>query len=108
PYTPRPGTPAAILVDLDGTVALLRRNPYDESRVSTDRPNAPVVETVRALVARGHRPVFMSGRTEGCREETTQWLVTHVARGLCDIELHMRAAGDRRPDRVVKLELFNK
>jgi hypothetical protein len=108
PYAPRQGTPAAILVDLDGTVALLRRNPYDESRVSTDRPNAAVVETVRALVACGHRPVFMSGRTAGCREATTQWLVAHVTQGLFEFELHMRALGDNRPDRVVKLELFNK
>ncbi|HET9258015.1 MAG TPA: AAA family ATPase [Pseudonocardiaceae bacterium] len=107
PYVPRPGAPLAILVDVDGTVALLRRNPYDESRVSTDLPSAPVIETVAALVTRGHRAVFMSGRTEGCREDTTDWLAAHVSRGEFDIELHMRAVGDHRPDRVVKLELFN-
>lgn len=108
PYEPPPGAPRAVLIDLDGTVALLNgRNPYDETRVSTDLPNTPVVETARALVAAGYWPVFMSGRTEGCRARTKDWLIKHLSQGYFDIELHMRAVGDTRPDHVVKLELFN-
>jgi predicted kinase len=112
PYVPISGAPRAVLVDLDGTVALLDRGPYDESCVSTDRPNAPVITAVRALVRCGHTPVFMSGRTEGCRRETESWLSHHVLGpdsnlGVQEIRLHMRSVGDVRPDHVVKLELFN-
>lgn len=109
PYVPVPGMPPAVLVDLDGTVALLDRSPYDETCVITDRPNTPVVGTVRALVAAGHTPVFMSGRTEGCRADTATWLIEHIGPEWVRSapELHMRAVGDTRPDAAVKRELFD-
>ncbi len=121
PYVPRPDTPKVFLCDLDGTVALLNgRDPYDESCVSGDVPNHPVVETVRALVASGLRPVFMSGRTEACREATAEWLITHVVRPVFMVkphehttasqwvDLYMRQVGDTRADQIVKLELFDR
>lgn len=106
-YVPRRGATRAILVDVDGTVALLDRNPYDESCVSSDRPSEPVITVVRAMRRAGYIPVFMSGRTEGCRAETEAWLKQHVFGHEGDVELHMRKVGDTRPDHVVKLELFN-
>lgn len=107
PYVPRRGAPRAVLVDVDGTIALLDRNPYDETLVSTDRPNEAVISVVRALHRAGHVPVFMSGRSEGCRADTEEWIVHHVFGHEWVIELYMRPAGDTRPDRAVKLELFN-
>lgn len=109
PYSPIPGMPKAVLCDLDGTLALLDRSPYDETKVITDRPNKAVIETLRALIDAGHIPVFMSGRTEACRADTATWLIEHVCPEMvrCPPELHMRAAGDTRPDHVVKLELFD-
>lgn len=106
PYEPPHGKPSIVLVDIDGTVALAgSRSPFDETRVHEDRPNVPVVATVRALHAAGHGVVFMSGRTDGCREATERWLAEHV--GLPYDALHMRSAGDMRKDAIVKAELFD-
>jgi predicted kinase len=105
--------PHAFLVDLDGTLALMNgRGPYDESCVIDDLPNTPVIETVRALIELGWDPIFMSGRTDGCRDDTEVWLLKHVfGSEMMTPRLYapllMRAAGDTRPDSVVKLELFN-
>lgn len=107
PYEAKPGTPAAILVDIDGTVALKgARSPFDETRVHEDRPNVPVIEAVRQEHAAGKLVIFMSGRTDACREATEEWLREHV--GVPWEALHMRAAGDVRKDSVVKLELFDR
>lgn len=109
PYAARPGTPPAVLVDLDGTLALLDRNPYDETYVFADRPNTAVIETTRALAASGVCLVFMSGRTEGCRVDTERWLQQHVLiEGTRRAGPFMRTVGDTRPDHVVKLELFDR
>jgi predicted kinase len=105
-YVPVPGTPPGVLVDIDGTTALKgTRNAYDESRVHEDRPNEPVIEAIRDEHAAGRRVIFMSGRTAGCRLATAAWLGEHV--GVPYEALHMRAVGDRRPDAIVKRELFD-
>lgn len=106
-YEPKPGTPRAVLVDIDGTVALKgARSPFDETRVHEDRPNRPVIEAIEAEHAAGRRVVFMSGRTDACREATEEWLRVHV--GVPYEALHMRPAGDARKDSVVKRELFDR
>lgn len=95
----------AVMVDIDGTVALMTgRSPFDETRVHEDRPNAPVIELVR-LMAATRRIIFCSGRTDACRDETSKWLLEHV--GVPYELLLMRAAGDMRKDAVVKMELFD-
>jgi predicted kinase len=107
PYTPPDGAPEAFLVDIDGTVAVMNgRRPYDETRVSEDLPNPPVIAVVRALRAAGYRLVFCSGRRESCRADTTAWLAEHVAVPY-DVLL-MRADGDDRRDTIVKAELFDR
>lgn len=106
PYKPKPGTPSAVLVDVDGTAALMDgRSPYDETRVGEDRPNRSVIAVAQALRAAGHLIVFMSGRTQSCQSATQTWLDRHV--GIRDYELFMRASGDQRKDAIVKAELFD-
>lgn len=106
PYTAKPGTPKTVLVDIDGTTALMcDRSPYDETRVGEDLPNLPVIKVVRALQGAGNRIVFMSGRSDACRPATQEWLAANV--GIRYEALHMRAAGDHRKDSVVKAELFD-
>lgn len=108
PYVPPMGAPAAVMVDLDGTVAHLNgRSPYDETCVSADLPNENVILAVQAASMKGLRIIFMSGRTDGCRADTEAWLIRHVLPRDRWEGLFMRAAGDQRPDNVVKLELFN-
>lgn len=106
-YEPKAGKPRAVLVDIDGTVALMQgRSPYDETRVHEDQPNHPIRQVVWALNAAGYRIVFLSGRTEACREATEEWLATHLA-----LPYHgpfMRPVGDTRKDSIVKAELFDR
>lgn len=105
-YVPPPDAPAVVLVDLDGTAAIMcDRSPYDETRVSEDTPNEPVLAAVRGMRAMGYHVVFCSGRTDGCRAATEAWLNAHT--GIPYAALLMRAAGDQRADAVVKRELFD-
>jgi len=109
PYEPDMSLPPAIIVDIDGTVALKGdRSPYDETRVSEDQPNMPVIEMVWAASEHYEAKIlFFSGRSDGCYGDTEEWVRKHVE---CDpdlFELHMRKAGDSRQDRIVKYEMFN-
>jgi len=107
PYTPPDGVPEAFLVDVDGTLAVRDgRGPYDESRVSEDLPNPPVIAMVRALHTAGYRLVLCSGRRESCRADTTAWLAEHVA--VPYDALLLRPDGDGRKDTIVKTELFDR
>ncbi len=106
-YSPPVGVPDAVLVDIDGTVALMNgRSPYDMTRVAEARPNPAVIIAVRAMHAAGHRIVYCSGRTDDCRDTTLAWLDRHV--GVPFDALHMRATGDQRRDSVVKTEIFDR
>ncbi len=106
PYEAREGSTLAVIVDIDGTVALHgARGPFDEHRVHEDRPNLPVISAVRAMADAGHAVVFCSGRTDGCREATEEWLREHVR---VDYDaLFMRVAGDFRKDSIIKQEIFD-
>ena len=99
--------PSAVLVDIDGTLALIKdRNPYSHQGVLKDHPNAPVIAVVRALSAAGHAIVLVSGRSELAREDTEVWLRRHLGG-----EFHgpfMRAHGDDRKDAVIKRELYER
>ena len=106
-YRPDPELPAAVLVDIDGTVALMAgRSPYDWGRVGEDEPNPAVITAVRAMHAAGHAIVFCSGRDEVCRAETEAWLDLFV--GVPYEGLFMRPEGDSRKDSIVKREIFDR
>jgi predicted kinase len=104
-YEPDPDLPPAILVDIDGTVALMgSRSPYDWHRVGEDVPNQAVIDAVRAMHSAGNAIVFCTGRDEDARRETEAWLELFV--GVPYEGLLMRPRGDSRRDSVVKQELF--
>ena len=106
-YTPPTGAPRIVLVDIDGTVALMAgRSPYDMSRVAEDTPNHAVISAVRAMHSAGYGVVFCSGRDDSCRTETEEWLRRHV--DVPYLALYMRGFGDRRRDSVVKQEIFER
>jgi predicted kinase len=105
-YEPDRELPPAVLVDIDGTVALMNgRSPYDMTRVGEDVPNHAVVAAVRAMHAAGNAIVFCSGRDDSCRDETEAWLDLYV--GVPYEGLFMRAFGDSRKDAIVKREIFD-
>lgn len=101
-------TPRAVLVDIDGTLALNTggRPPFDWSRVGEDDPNPPVVELVNLIYNAGtHTVILMSGRDEVCRMQTEMWL---SAQRVPYHHLHMRPEKDNRKDSIVKEELYRK
>lgn len=103
-----PGRPYAVLVDIDGTVALKgARSPYDYTRVHEDDPNKRVIDVVYALYLAGYEIIFMSGRSEDCRAMTEEWLAECLP-FVAGAQLYMRASGDMRKDSIVKRELFDK
>jgi predicted kinase len=116
PYAPPQDVPnlrKAIMVDIDGTLALSEtRNVYDGSRLYEDTPFAHVVTLVKLLMGSGHELILMSGREDKWRDETLRWLKDKV--GVEPYALtnpdgyafYMRKTGDGRPDTVVKKELY--
>ena len=104
-YVPRPGTPPAIIVDIDGTLALNTggRSPYDYSRVHEDTLNEPVATVVQVL-RHTHTVIIMSGRDGECYEQTEAWLASHYIKYDA---LLMRETSDKRKDSIVKRELFD-
>jgi predicted kinase len=104
-YAAKPDTPPAVIVDIDGTLALHNgRSPYDLTLCGNDLPNTAVIEAVQAAAGDGLEIVYCSGREDSARDTTADWIAKHVG---VPGPLFMRAACDRRKDSVVKAELFN-
>jgi predicted kinase len=96
----------AILVDVDGTIALnvTGRSYYDMTKTLEDKPNLPICNLVRML-SKNHSVVFVSGREDSAKEDTKLWFTEY------DIpfdEIFMRKTGDSRKDFVVKEEIYAK
>lgn len=123
--------PRAIIVDVDGTFAIISgRNPYDVAQSESDLPNRPVIECIRAMRKQDRKLVFVTGREDKFRPQTRLFIERHMGnlvaghglhlggkREVCvtdqldtalpDYELFMRATGDKRRDSIVKFELYN-
>lgn len=93
------------LVDLDGTLCHNNghRSFYDESKVFDDTP-LPTVLVIQSLIASGDNIIFLSGRTDECKDETIKWLTYYVDSN--PPTLFMRNKGDNRPDDIIKKELY--
>lgn len=96
--------PLAILVDIDGTLALNKgtRSPYDEARVGEDDVCEQVKKVVNIL-SENFNVIIVSGRSELCRNETIAWLDKHK---IMYKNLLMRKNGDTRKDSIVKKEIY--
>ena len=95
----------AVIVDLDGTMAqMTARGPFDEHLVDTDRVRLFVRTTVWALYEAGFKVIFMSGRSERCRDLSEQWIEQQC--GFREYLLFMRGVDDRRRDSDVKRDLY--
>jgi len=109
------GVPCCI-VDIDGTVAdLTHRLHYIQygnrdyegfhEEVHLDAPINEIIMLVECLRDRFGKEsiVFVSGRSELCREKTENWLEQYVG----EYErLYMRKAGDYRKDTIIKEEIL--
>jgi predicted kinase len=115
-YVPDKSLSKAVIFDIDGTLASHDgvRSPYDYTKVSLDNPREAVIETVKNyLQLQKYVVIFLSGREDSCRKDTITWLEKHIELSGFEFyldsywELHMRQAGDKRQDRIVKGELFD-
>jgi hypothetical protein len=108
-----PGVPDAVLVDLDGTLAIIGdRDPYDASRAEVDQLNEQVAWLAHSWLFDGtterradRAVVLVSGRQEKDRAPTERWL---HRQGVLYDALRMRTTGDTRNDAVVKRELYER
>lgn len=102
-------------VDIDGVLADVRHrlhhvtgNPKDWGAFFAAAPKDPVLEQGRETVVRLGEVfdiVYLSGRPEHCREDTLAWLRKHA---LPEGPVHLRPSGDRRPARLLKVEVLNR
>lgn len=96
--------PKAIICDLDGTLAILKRNPFDASTCEQDELNRPVYDVVKSYHERGHRIILVSGRMDTYKPQTLKWLEKHQ---IPYDELIMRREKDMRKDSMIKREIFD-
>lgn len=97
-----------VIVDLDGTVCQKGdRGWYEYSKVLSDAPIERIVRIVRMLHGQGINLVFCTGREDSCERQSIDWIKRHIFMSdAAPVELYMRATGDRRPDFVVKKEIY--
>lgn len=102
-------------VDIDGVLADVRHRlhhvaspPKDWEAFFAAAPQDPLLEQGRETVTRLGEVfdiVYVSGRPERCRDDTESWLRRHA---LPEGPLHLRPRDDRRPSRLVKVELLGR
>lgn len=98
--------PNAILVDLDGTLALGKgRGWFDYDKVCNDQVEFRVAHLIHALQQQKHNIIFITGRDEECRGVTSDWLDANLN---IPYRLYMREHDDERPDNTIKLEIFKR
>ena len=99
-----PELPEAIIVDMDGTLAIMGdRSPYDMSRCDLDLPNKPVLDTVLKWQT-STTIIVVSGRTDDGQAKTESWLQQY---GVKYQHIYMRKVGDQRKDSIVKEEIYH-
>ena len=99
------GAAPAIIVDIDGTLALNLSNRiyYDLTRIGEDTLNPTVANLIAVYKEKGHAILIVSGRSDLYKNETETWLKDN---GVPYDRLYMRREGDARGDTVIKRELF--
>ncbi len=102
-------------VDIDGVLADVRHRLHHVTGSTKDwaaffaaAPRDPLLEQGRDAVTRlgdAYDIVYLSGRPERCRRDTVDWLRHHA---LPTGEVLLRPTGDRRPARLLKVEVLDR
>lgn len=96
--------PLAIIVDVDGTLALMSdRSPYDWHRVKEDTVNEYVKRMV-VLLSKDMKVIIFSGRDGVCYQDTYDWLIEN---NIPFDFLFMRPKGNFEKDSIIKERLYN-
>ena len=98
-----------ILVDVDGTLAKMKRgpgerSPFDWHRVSEDLPNIPVINLVNILSHSGEYVIIvLTGRDGVALEDTKDWLEYH---GVEYDGIYIRPEGNNQKDSIIKHNIY--
>lgn len=110
--------PKAIIVDIDGTIALRDgRSPFDYEKVYEDRADHRIAHLLKRLIGDcDYEVFFVTGREDigNCRQKTSDWLndniyPLHGHDGFLPVDnwkLFMRGEGDHRSDEITKKEIY--
>ena len=113
-----PSKPKAIIVDIDGTIALRDgRSPFDYEKVYTDKVDHRMAHLLKRLIGDcDYEVFFVTGREDigNCRQKTSDWLNDNIYPlqghdGFMPVnnwKLLMRAKDDHRSDEVTKKEIY--
>lgn len=107
-FTIDPNKKMAAIVDIDGTLAMNYggRSYFDLERVEEDTVNEHISSLIDYLALNGNLEILLvSGRAEVSRTKTESWLDHARPKPHFD-KLFMRQTGDRRPDSIVKQEIY--
>ncbi len=85
------GKPEAILVDLDGTVCILNRDPLAFAGLISDLPNEAVIDLIKKEGKKGIKILLLTGRPQKFEFHTRQWLIKY---NVPYNELHMKPKGE--------------
>lgn len=112
------GKKKAIIVDIDGTVALRNnRSPFDYEKAYEDRVDHRMAHLLKNIIGETEYEVFfVTGREDigNCRKITTAWINDNIYPkqghdGFLPVDnwrLLMRAEGDHRSDDITKTEIY--
>lgn len=108
----------AIICDLDGTLCetshrehYLKKTPKDWesffSKLRFDPINEWCLHLISSVRLMGTDVLFVTGRDRTLELETVRWLKGHnLFLAMSDLRLFMRNSGDRRPDTLVKKDIY--
>jgi histidinol phosphatase-like enzyme len=99
--------PKCILVDVDGTLAKMKRgpgerSPFDWHRVSEDLPNTPVINLVNVL-SQEYAIIVLTGRDGIALEDTKDWL---EYQGVEYDGIYIRPEGNNQKDSIIKHNIY--
>ena len=103
-----------VVCDIDGTIANIdhrlhhvQKEPKDWKSFFSEMTNDTVREDVKDMLTKleedGHDIVFVSARPDTYRNETEDWLMKNLGYNF----VLMRRGGDKRPDTMVKEDIYN-
>lgn len=96
----------AIIVDIDGTIALnINRDYYDMSKILDDVPYKAICDLVKLFHKNKYKIIVVSGRDDTSMEDTKLWLNNYE---IPFLHLFMRVTGDNRKDFIIKEEIYKK